>query len=207
MNDRNDFPKLLNEKGLTGVGVEIGTFKGDFANQILSNWNGVLYMIDVWRELDVNEYDDISNMKNHTDAYLETMKNIKGFEERAYMIRARGNQCTSLFKDYSLDFVYIDANHTYESVKEDIIDWYPKVKIGGIVAGHDFLSLECYNKENYAKGEKNFPIWMWQGDKVEESKYAGMFGVNPAVEEFCEYNGYKFNVTNEFTGTWWFIKR
>jgi len=44
------------------------------------------------------------------------------------------------FKDESIDFVFIDCDHVYESVKKDILAWWPKVKKGGIIAGHDF---EC----------------------------------------------------------------
>ena len=207
MKNRNEFPKLLIETGLTGTGVEVGSFKAEFAKNILDEWSGNMFLIDPWRPLSDEEYEDASNHKNHTEAYSDAMNNLKGYEDRAYMIRAKGNQVINMFKDYSLDFVYIDANHTYESVFEDINLWYPKVKIGGIVAGHDFLSLECYNKENYLKGEKNFPIYMWIDGKVHETFYAGMFGVNPAVEEFCENHGYNFQVTDEFTGTWWFIKK
>jgi predicted O-methyltransferase YrrM len=42
------------------------------------------------------------------------------------------------FEDESLDVVFIDLTHTYESVKQDIELWLPKVKKGGILAGHDY---------------------------------------------------------------------
>lgn len=41
--------------------------------------------------------------------------------------------------DGSLDFVYIDGNHSEEYVRQDIRLWWPKVKIGGMLAGHDIL--------------------------------------------------------------------
>lgn len=207
MQTRDEFPTLLNSIGLNGIGVELGSFKADFASLIVKEWSGKLFLIDPWRELTDTEYDDASNHKNHTDVYASAINNLSGFEDRAIMIRAKGEQVLDFFKDYSLDFVYIDANHTYESVKEDINMWYPKVKIGGIVAGHDFLPLECYNKENYKKGNKNFPIYMWDNANPDQQFYAGMFGVNPAVEEFCESHEYRFQVTNEFLGTWWFVKK
>jgi len=43
-----------------------------------------------------------------------------------------------MIPDISLDFVFIDAMHTYEAVKEDIRAWFPKIRSGGIVAGHDY---------------------------------------------------------------------
>jgi predicted O-methyltransferase YrrM len=45
-----------------------------------------------------------------------------------------------MYKDRSLDFVFIDGSHEYEDVKEDIYHWYPKVKKGGIIAGHDYTT-------------------------------------------------------------------
>jgi hypothetical protein len=44
----------------------------------------------------------------------------------------------NLYADNSLDFVYIDASHEYEDIKNDILNWLPKVKNNGILAGHDF---------------------------------------------------------------------
>jgi predicted O-methyltransferase YrrM len=43
-----------------------------------------------------------------------------------------------LVKDQSIDFIYIDGNHQYSSVKEDILAWLPKIKNGGIISGHDY---------------------------------------------------------------------
>ena len=43
-----------------------------------------------------------------------------------------------MYEDNSLDFVFIDASHKYIDVKEDIINWLPKVRKGGILAGDDF---------------------------------------------------------------------
>ena len=98
-------------------------------------------MVDVWNELG-DEYIDASNHKNFEGGvYGECMNNIKGYEDRAIMIRANSKIASNFFEDNSLDFVYIDANHAYEFVKEDIELWYPKVKSGGYVMGHDYLLM------------------------------------------------------------------
>lgn len=207
MKTREEFAKLLIDYGLIDNGVELGTFKGDFASQILKEWPGKLYMVDIWRPLSKEEYDDISNHDNYIEVYKDVMENIKGFEDRAFMLRMKGEYAVNLFQDNSLDFVYIDANHTYECVYEDIELWYPKVKPGGIVAGHDYLKLDSFNKENYILGKKNLPIYTFSNNDTSNKTYAGMFGVNPAVEEFTEEHYYKFNVTDEFFATWWFQKQ
>lgn len=52
-----------------GKGVEVGTFKGEFSRQIVNNWNGTLYMVDVWRPLG-EEYIDASNHLNFEVGYI-----------------------------------------------------------------------------------------------------------------------------------------
>ena len=56
------------------------------------------------------------------------------------MIKSCSWEAATLFEDNSVDFVFIDADHQYESVKKDITAWYPKIKIGGIMSGHDYIS-------------------------------------------------------------------
>lgn len=201
--NREDLPDFLNKLNLTNKGVELGSFKGEFAKNITTKWEGKLYMIDVWRPLSDEDYDDISNHKNHIDAYSTAMNNIKGFEDKTFMLRMVGSEGAKLFADESLDFVYIDANHTYESVKEDIDIWYRKVKKGGLVMGHDYLPDYFYE----GKEEKNQALYTFPDGKPEEAEYAGMFGVNPAVDEFAKEKNYKVYKTDEFLATWWFIKR
>ena len=179
-----------------GKGAEIGTFKGEFSKDILEKWLGVLYMVDVWRPLG-DEYLDASNHAIHTTAYADTMENIKGLEDQGVMIRATSEVASDIFADGSLDFVYIDANHAYDFVKQDIELWYPKVKKGGYLGGHDYIALSWYNDPNFLPNKKDKHIW--SGDM---SFYHGIFGVNPAVDEFCKDNNYIPTVTDEWFGTW-----
>jgi hypothetical protein len=53
-------------------------------------------------------------------------------------LKAYSPQCSEEFANESLDFVYIDALHDYDSVKSDMEAWFPKIKQGGILAGHDY---------------------------------------------------------------------
>ena len=54
----------------------------------------------------------------------------------------RGPAAPAQFEDASIDFVYIDARHTYDAVMEDLEAWWPKVRPGGIVAGEDYMDAE-----------------------------------------------------------------
>ena len=201
---RIELIKQIGTEFQTGKGVEVGTFKGDFSKQILENWGGTLCMIDVWRELSDKEYLDSSNHGNFENGvYREAMDNIKGFEDRAIMIRASSEIASTIFEDDSLDFVYIDANHAYDFVVEDIALWFPKLKKGGIFSGHDYIDMDWYGDTVYAPNGKDKYIYL---NSDEGLVYAGIFGVNPAVDEFCQRNNYNLEVTQEWLGTWWIIK-
>lgn len=200
-NTRLNLLKKLNELYPNGKGVEVGVFKGEFSKEILNSWNGTLYMVDVWRGLDEG-YEDASNQHNHSNAYMETMKNISGTEDRGIMIRATSKEASIMFMDETIDFIYIDANHAYDYVKEDINFWYPKLKKGGMFAGHDYLDMDWYNQPNYHPNGKDCYIYTANGF------YNGIFGVNPAVDEFCKEKHYKLNITtdDDFFQSWWIIK-
>lgn len=204
LHNRSNFGYFLTHHNLTKMGVEIGTFKGEFAKQILNTWEGKLYMVDQWRELG-KEYMDISNHKNHESPLMDTVKNLKGFEDRAFMLRGKSSQIVNLFEDESLDFVYIDGNHEYSYVKEDIELWYPKVKKGGLVSGHDYCLFNgnkegWYEDHNFAKDGINKHIWR-------DNTYYGLFGVNPAVDEFIKNKGHNLHHTDEWSSTWYFFKK
>ena len=197
---RIDLIRNIGQEFPKGKGVEVGTFKGSFSNQIMNNWSGTLYMVDVWRPLE-SGYDDASNHgKYDGGVYTDAMENIKGFEDRAIMVRATSEIASDMFNDNSLDFVYIDANHAYDYVVQDIELWYPKVKKGGFICGHDYLGLDWYDDPNYSDNNKDKFIWGTDGS------YMGVFGVNPAVDEFCQKHGYELRVTSEWLGTWYVKK-
>lgn len=177
----------------TGRGVEVGTFKGEFSKEIMNRWGGTLYMVDVWRGLG-DEYNDISDHGDN-DFYREAMNNTMGFEDRAIMIRATSIDAAKIFADNTLDFVYIDANHAYDFVREDIQAWLPKIKSGGYLCGHDYLDMDWYNDPNFAENGKDKFIYS-------NGIFMGVFGVNPAVDEFCKEHGYTPTITTEWFGSW-----
>lgn len=180
----------------TGKGVEVGTFKGEFSKEILSNWRGTLYMVDIWDSV-AEGYDDASNHGRFDyNIYGEAIKNIKGHEDRGIMIRATSEIASMMFQNRSLDFVYIDANHAYEFVKQDIALWYPKVKKGGYICGHDYIAMDWYTDPNFAPNGKD--KYIYSGDH-----YHGVFGVNPAVDEFCKNQETELTfLTDEWFGSW-----
>ena len=143
MKTRKEIHKLLNKLNLTGTGVEIGVRLGRYSEYLLKNTKlSKLYSVDPWVSIPRTIYYDIANTNQLTQTiiYFQTIVRLSRFKTRSIILRMFSIEASSLFQDNSLDFVYIDANHSYEGCKEDIKTWYPKVKKGGILAGHDYLN-------------------------------------------------------------------
>jgi FkbM family methyltransferase len=169
--NKRELASLVNELYPEGKGVEIGVLRGDYSKIILERWHkGELFLIDTWRHIghyiDMNGRDD----QYHYDCLIETCKNIKPWENRAHIIRMDSVKSADMFPDEYFDFIYIDADHSYEGVTKDIVAWWPKIKKGGLFCGDDYIPDD---------GD----IWLTgQGDPI----YAGKFGVRKAVNEFVK---------------------
>ena len=139
---RNELPAQLNARHLVGRGAEIGVKTGKFSEHLLSGWKGAqLISIDPWLSDDPEAYVDRSNVsQDEFERYFnETKERLSAFGTRSKIWRLTSVEGAERVADGSLDFVYIDARHDYESVKEDLNAWFSKVKPGGIFAGHDYV--------------------------------------------------------------------
>lgn len=135
---RNNFPTLLHERSLIGTAVEVGTHRAEFAEAFLSTWQGErLYCVDPYLS-GYNDKDPVSH-SNRDDDYLEAMRVLQPFHNRVSVLRMTSKEAAPDFSKGSLDFVYIDGNHDFEYVNDDIHAWWPKLRFGGVLAGHDFL--------------------------------------------------------------------
>jgi len=82
--------------------------------------------------------------------------------------------------------------------------WYPKLKKGGIFAGHDWIA--DYNEE-LADENGDIHVWTYDNNNSENTTYVGLFGVNKAVKEFCNFLNREFETTTEeYFQTWYFKK-
>jgi len=180
---RNELPLLLNDLNLNGKGIEIGVERGEYSYIILKHSNlSILYSVDAWTEMSKEEYQDINNhsQEKHNQNKKETKQRLSKYKNRSKILHKTSKKASKLFKDNELDFIYIDANHSYHGCKEDIELWYPKVKVNGILAGHDYILDGHYSE--------------------------GIFGVKSAVDEFVKKYNLKLFTTKEIW-TSWYIKK
>jgi hypothetical protein len=144
INRREQFGLLLNDAGLTGEAAEIGTHVGKFAWHILSRWTGrLLHCVDPWTHYEGYHDPPITKERDRDADFAECQKRLAPFESlgRVKYHREFSVPASKWFADNSLDFVYIDAAHDAASVRADMQAWWPKVRIGGIMAGHDLTGV------------------------------------------------------------------
>ncbi len=141
---RNMFPLFLQTLGLNGTAVEVGVAEGNYSRVFLDLWPGKYVMVDRWCHID--GYDDIMNgsddehEQRHQQALLVALKN----RDRCSILRMDSVAAANTFPDRSLDFVYLDGDHSLAGCTRDIVAWAPKVKVGGILAGHDYYDKEPF---------------------------------------------------------------
>lgn len=98
------------------------------------------YTVDTWQGTPGDQSQTDRLAASYGNAYGIFQGNLKtnGVESLVRPIRMRTDQASGTFEDGSLDFVYIDADHSFEGVIQDITSWLPKMKPGGVLAGHDY---------------------------------------------------------------------
>lgn len=137
------FPEILNHLRPQGlkVGVEIGVAFGGHSESILEHTTvKKLYGIDSYQHR-IDDYEDGMNLDQPAFDLLheQTLKRLSKFRDRFELIRVKSLEAVSLVSE-PLDFVYIDAEHSCEGCLKDIITWFPKVRQGGVIGGHDYNS-------------------------------------------------------------------
>ena len=139
-------------------GAEVGVYRGQTSADLLQVFPSLrLHMVDLW-QADHSEMGE-KNQDYWDGVYTDAIVATSPFQDRGRLWRMSSQDAAKLYLDDDhtfLDFVFIDADHHYESVKADILSWVWLVRRGGLICGHD------YNGKN----EK-----------------AGIWGVKRAVDE------------------------
>jgi len=125
--------------------VEIGTFEGENAANILKELNvEKLYIIDPYKSYAEFGTRDPETEEKLPLAYYRAKKRLNKYKDKIVLLKKKSDESVNDIP--KADFVYIDGNHAYEFVKNDIKNYFPKVKDGGILAGHDITNVK-FNKD------------------------------------------------------------
>ena len=120
-------------------GAEIGVEKGKFSTRLCKKIPGLkLYSIDPYARY--KGYGEHASQSKMDSFYVTAQERTAKYD--CEIIRKFSMDVVKDFEDESLDFVYIDGNHDFQNVTNDIVEWEKKVRIGGIIAGHDYRKFK-----------------------------------------------------------------
>ncbi len=126
---------------------ELGVLHGDFSQSILKILNPeVLILVDPF-SVSENKYNDGLTTSYSTEHdYVDLLKRFQQqiYSKQVIVNRKYSFYAVNQYSDSIFNFIYIDASHLYEDVKRDLNDWLPKLKSGGILAGHDYITLNDF---------------------------------------------------------------
>jgi len=165
---RNRLVERFAEFGLD-EGAEIGVDTGRFSLKMLNaNPDLKLLCVDPWNTRAQRP------IRTGDARFAEATKRLAG--GRATLVRDFSVEASADVPDQSLDFVYIDGDHRFGPVMKDILFWLPKIRYGGIIAGHDY--------------------YRWRGAGV----------VNAVDAYTQAHDVHEWFVTDEKRGSWFWVK-
>lgn len=153
--------------------VEIGVWKAEFSRFILSGCSSIekYYMIDPWENLDdwnkpfnvgSNEFEKI---------YDEAMSSTTFASEKIEVLRGKTKAVIDSIPNKTLDFSYIDGDHTLRGITIDLICLLPKIKDFGIIAGDDFNASPWQHSAEF-EPTLIFPFAVFFAEAIDKPIYA-----------------------------------
>ena len=204
----------INKYKDSGHFVEVGCWLGKSGCYLLEKClelkaNITVDFVDIWQGESRSEHQQEALNKNGRDyQYKEFVKNISladpNYNGRIYT--SNSIFASQLYEDKSLDFVFIDGDHRYKYCLEDIRAWFTKVKIGGMLAGHDYNNefnvikavKECFGDRFRIAGSKECPTWVYEkgenefcqpnavrysNGRIKQYNYYGIFDIDKAMQK------------------------
>lgn len=171
---RDDLPQMFVDLGYK-VGVEVGVYQGAFSEK-LCQAGLKLYSVDPWVAFS-GQGRAVLQQSHQDDNYELAKEKLSKYD--CTIIRETSMDAVKKFRNRSIDFVYIDGDHTLPHIINDVWWWTPKVRAGGMVAGHDYYCTKTYARSKLVHvkpavdviaavtGIENFWVlrvcrsWMW----------------------------------------------
>ena len=154
---------ILAQIDKNSVIAEIGVWKGEFSNEIFKNVKPKkLILVDPW-QYDKNirgcapqvEGKEPLSQKYFDKAKEDTYKKFAGIDE-VTILETDSENASIEFENNYFDYIYIDGEHSYKAVHQDLTYWYPKLKSKGIIFGDDFYWREKDNSFSVKKAYEEF---------------------------------------------------
>jgi predicted O-methyltransferase YrrM len=160
------------------IAAEVGVFKGGNALRMLMMNITKLSLIDPYSALAYLRRDYIQ--KELDEAMKIMLERLTPFinNNRVEFIRKTSVEAAKDFPDGHFDFVYIDGDHSYECCKEDMEAWYPKIKKGGVLCGHDFVTISVAQACREFAESKGLKLIFW----VDPKDYKPITDANPTPD-------------------------
>jgi hypothetical protein len=189
----DQLPSFEVAKSQKGVFVEIGTWDGGFSFDLLKNTEcDKLYCVDPYKHFEDASYPDGMNLltqEQFDEKYNTVVQKFSEFGPRVEFIRSLSKEAANRFDYESVDFVYIDGNHEYKYVLDDIITWFPKVKSGGYLCGDDLYSTDM--NEHDADGNV---LRVWSVDHNGKPSCWGKYGTYAALVKAQKLFKFEFRI-------------
>ena len=168
---RDDISKLLISMDAKQV-CEVGVLRGAGLKRLSVPCVETVYGVDQWAPYGENSNYDLVKCYEQARKVAAKLGNIQ-------LVTAPSIGASEIFSDGFFDLVYVDANHFYEPMCDDLRSWWPKVRVGGVFSGHDY---------------------------VEKSRFGDEFGVMQAVDEFVIEHNLKLYTTQDKWTSWLVLK-
>jgi predicted O-methyltransferase YrrM len=143
--DYQDFYSMVAEKRFETL-IEVGVWKGHSISYLAKklkneNYKFNLFAVDLFDNSNIHKTIGNEHLSEQIpllwQIYNQNLIN-EGVRDTINDVKQLSWEAAKLFDDNSVDFVFLDADHSYESVKKDIESWLPKIKKGGMISGHDY---------------------------------------------------------------------
>lgn len=141
--------------------VEVGSWLGKSAIYLAAELSGygkraTIDCVDTWDGgLDESLKRRISELGNIYELFLQNVDDA-GFSHMIKAVKKPSIVAAEDYRDNTIDAIWIDADHSYHEIKADIAAWYPKVKIGGLIAGHDFAMDHEFSRNGVVRAVLEF---------------------------------------------------
>lgn len=163
---------FIKQLGTNLIGCELGVKEGHNLRYLLDRADtsiAMSYAVDPWKpyidgDWGLQSQDLVTGWKNTAMAILND------YQHKIQFLEMTSTEATAHIPDNSLDYIFIDGDHSYEAVLKDVTTYWSKIKSGGIFAGHDWnldsvnRAVKEFREENQIATEIQFTnsnVWFW----------------------------------------------